>query len=69
MGGGTLLGLAVVGRLALEGFWLGPAQLRPSEPFGRWSVPVIMVSTAFPNLLVVPGHAWRVLSHGAPHWS
>lgn len=53
--GGTLLGLAVLGRLALEAFWLGPAELRPSEPFGRWSVPVIMVSTSFPNLLVVPG--------------
>ena len=22
-----------------------------------------------PDLLVVPGHAWRVLSHGAPHWA
>jgi cyclomaltodextrinase / maltogenic alpha-amylase / neopullulanase len=22
-----------------------------------------------PDLRVVPGHAWRVLSHGAPHWA
>lgn len=69
--GGVMLGLGVVGRFALEGFWAGPAALRPDEPFGQWSVPVIMVATSFPNLLVIPGlvttgfgarrhGAWRV---------
>ena len=27
------------------------------------------VAAPEPDLLVVPGHAWRVLSHGAPHWA
>ncbi|MCA9648868.1 MAG: hypothetical protein H6712_22025 [Myxococcales bacterium] len=75
--GGVLLGLGAVGRLALEGFWAGPARLQPSEPFGRWSIPTIVVATSFPNVLMIPGlvatglgarrhGAWRVASGARP---
>ncbi|MEX1368477.1 MAG: hypothetical protein AB1Z98_35425 [Nannocystaceae bacterium] len=53
--GGVLTGLGIAGRFALVGFWAGPARLEPGEPFGQWSVPNIMVSTSFANVLVVPG--------------
>lgn len=53
--GGTLLGLGVVGRIAIEGFWVGPAGLEPHEPFGEWSIPGIALFTTFANVLVVPG--------------
>lgn len=53
--GGVLLGLGVVGRVAIEGFWAGPAALEASEPFGQWSIPSIALFTSFSNVLVVPG--------------
>lgn len=53
--GGVLLGLGAVGRLAIEGFWAGPARLEPGEPFGQWSLPSIALFTSFSNVLVVPG--------------
>lgn len=75
--GGVLAGLGMAGRVALEGFWAGPARLEPGEPFGQWSVPNIMVSTSFANVLVVPGlvamgfgarrhGAWRVATGRRP---
>lgn len=71
--GGVLLGLGAAGRLATEGFWVGPAKLEASEPFGQWSIPNIALFTGFSNLFVVPGlvvtglgarrhGAWRVAS-------
>jgi hypothetical protein len=71
--GGVLLGLGAVGRLAIEGFWAGPARLEAREPFGQWSLPNIAFFTTFANVLVVPGMvvtglgarrhgAWRVAS-------
>lgn len=53
--GGALLGLSVVGRIVVEAFWGGPADLKASDPFGEWSIPVIAFTTGFPNALVVPG--------------
>jgi hypothetical protein len=53
--GGVLLALGAVGRLAIEGFWAGPARLEPGEPFGQWSIPNIAFFTSFSNVLVVPG--------------
>lgn len=53
--GGTLLGIGVVGRVAIEGFWVGPARLEAREPFGAWSIPNIALFTAFSNVWVVPG--------------
>jgi hypothetical protein len=53
--GGVLLCLGAVGRLAIEGFWAGPARLEPREPFGQWSIPSIALFTSFANVLVVPG--------------
>jgi len=50
-----LLGIGVVGRIAIEAFWVGPAKLEPSEPFGAWSIPGIALFTAFANVFVVPG--------------
>ncbi|MCX4243717.1 hypothetical protein [Paraliomyxa miuraensis] len=75
--GGVLLGLGAVGRMAIGGFWAGPARLRPSEPFGQWSIPNIAFFTVFSNVLVVPGlvltgfgsrryGAWRVASGARP---
>jgi hypothetical protein len=71
--GGVLLGFGAVGRLAIEGFWAGPARLEAREPFGQWSIPNIAFFTTFANVLVVPGlvvtgfgarrhGAWRVAS-------
>lgn len=69
--GGVLVGLGAVGRVAIEGFWAGPAALEPREPFGQWSIPGIALFTSFANVVVVPGlvltgfgarrhGAWRV---------
>lgn len=68
---GALLGLGILGRGALEIFWVGPAKLEAREPFGQWSIPTIAFATSFGNALVVPGlvmmpfgtrrlGAWRV---------
>lgn len=76
--GGVFLGLGAVGRVAIEGFWAGPAQLEAREPFGQWSIPSIALFTSFANVLVVPGlvltgfgarrhGTWRAASGVQPH--
>lgn len=80
--GGALLGLGVLGRIAIEGFWVGVARLEPREPFGAWSLPNIALFTAFSNAFVLPGLTlmsvgvgrygrWRAQSEGfvAPRWT
>lgn len=53
--GGVLTGLGVAGRLGIDVFLATVADLRPSEPYGTWSVGAFFMATSFSNVPTLTG--------------